>query len=112
LRKEKRLLTIIVLADEVNSLEHQTKRPFRPSLFVLANPTKSLLKLQGEPLVLSRVLSITRKPGSNPNHPFINLSGKWLKENGFEIGDKVLIEGRKGNLQIRAIQFLEQEQEG
>ncbi|MCP4372049.1 MAG: type I toxin-antitoxin system SymE family toxin [Deltaproteobacteria bacterium] len=56
-----------------------------------------------------RLLSITRKPGGNPNHPFINLSGKWLKENGFEIGDKVLIEGRKGNLQIRAIQFLEQE---
>ncbi len=54
-----------------------------------------------------RLLTISRKPGSNPEHPFINLGGKWLKENGFEIGDKVLIEGRKGNLQIRAIQFLE-----
>ncbi len=54
-----------------------------------------------------RVLTISRKPGSNPDHPFINLGGKWLKENGFKIGDKVLIEGRKGNLQIRAIEFLE-----
>ncbi len=54
-----------------------------------------------------RLLTISRKPGSNPEHPFINLGGKWLKENGFKIGDKVLIEGRKGNLQIRAIQFLE-----
>ncbi len=58
-----------------------------------------------------RGLSIPRKPGGNPKHPFISLGGKWLKENGFKIGDKVLIEGSKGNLQIRAIKFLEQEDE-
>ncbi len=56
-----------------------------------------------------RVLTITPKPGDNPNHPFIFLGGKWLKECGFDIGGKVLVECRKGALNIRAIRFVSQD---
>jgi hypothetical protein len=52
-----------------------------------------------------RILTVTVKPGDNPGHPFIFLGGKWLKECGFEIGGKVLVECKSGALNIRAIWF-------
>jgi hypothetical protein len=54
-----------------------------------------------------RILTVTVKPGDNPGHPLIFLGGKWLKECGFEIGGKVLVECRRGALNIRAIRFEE-----
>jgi hypothetical protein len=56
-----------------------------------------------------RILTVTVKPGDNPGHPLIFLGGKWLKECGFEIGGKVLVECRRGALNIRAIRFVGQE---
>ncbi len=56
-----------------------------------------------------RVLTITPKPGDNPGHPFIFLGGKWLKDYGFDIGSKVLVECKKGALNIRAIRFINQD---
>ena len=53
-----------------------------------------------------RVLTITPKPGDNSKHPFIFIGGKWLKDYGFDIGGKVLVESKKGVLNIRAIQFV------
>lgn len=52
-----------------------------------------------------RILTVTVKPGDNPGHPLIFLGGKWLKECGFEIGGKVLVECKHGALSIRAIRF-------
>lgn len=54
-----------------------------------------------------RILTVTVKPGDNPGHPLIFLGGKWLKECGFDIGGKVLVECRRGALNIRAIRFEE-----
>jgi hypothetical protein len=58
-----------------------------------------------------RILTVTVKPGDNPGHPLIFLGGKWLKECGFEIGGKVLIECKHGALNIRAIRFVGQEED-
>ncbi|MEW6585370.1 MAG: SymE family type I addiction module toxin [Nitrospirota bacterium] len=55
-----------------------------------------------------RILTVTVKPGDNPGHPLIFLGGKWLKECGFDIGGKVLVECRRGALNIRAIRFEEE----
>ncbi len=54
-----------------------------------------------------QILTVTVKPGENPGHPLIFLGGKWLKECGFDIGGKVLVECRRGALNIRAIRFEE-----
>lgn len=59
-----------------------------------------------------RILTVTVKPGENPGHPLIFLGGKWLKECGFDIGGKVLVECRRGALSIRAIRFEEDEGQG
>jgi len=55
------------------------------------------------------VLTISRKPSGNPDHPYINIGGKWLEKNGFTIGEKVLVEAKKVNIRIRSIKFTEQE---
>ena len=54
----------------------------------------------------NRVLTVTVKPGACPSQPFIFIGGKWLKECGFNIGGKVLVECRQGALNIRAIEFV------
>lgn len=59
----------------------------------------------------NRILSVSRKATGTPdNFPFINLSGKWLEKLGFTIGEKVLVQTKKGNIQIRAINFTDQEE--
>jgi len=43
--------------------------------------------------------------------PFIRLSGKWLAEAGFQIGDSVTVEVNGGNLVIRREWNLPEERE-
>ncbi len=58
----------------------------------------------------AHVLTVTFDPDDNHKHPYIYIGGKWLADCCFEIGDRVLDEGRNGNILIRAIQFIEQEE--
>ncbi len=40
---------------------------------------------------------------NRPEYPFIRLSGKWLMDLGFKVGDKIIVQFAKGNLSIRVI---------
>jgi len=51
----------------------------------------------------NRVLTVSVKPGAGPTQPFIFIGGKWLRECGFDIGRKVLVECKAGLLSIKTI---------
>ena len=56
-----------------------------------------------------RILTISRSPSNNPDYPFIKIAGKWLSEIGFTVGNKVLVESKKGTIQIKAIKFISED---
>jgi len=37
--------------------------------------------------VAVRLLTISHKPGGNPEHPYIHIGGKWLKDYGYIFSD-------------------------
>ena len=39
-----------------------------------------------------RQLTISYMPGSGKYYPMIRLQGKWLRDLGFRVGDKVVVE--------------------
>jgi len=56
-----------------------------------------------------RILTVTPKPGCNPEYPFVIVGGKWLKAYGFTIGGKVLVKCKRGVINIRIVEHEKKE---
>lgn len=42
-------------------------------------------------MIAEKTLKIYRQPSGNPDYPEIRLSGKWLQDNGFDVGDYIRV---------------------
>ncbi len=55
-----------------------------------------------------RIVKVSYGP-SNPDRPFLRLLGLWLKDAGFDIGQRVLIQVSRGKLVIEPFDVVEEE---
>ena len=50
-----------------------------------------------------RTLKVYRQPGREIEYPEIRLSGKWLQDSGFEIGDYIRVAYDSAKITIKKI---------
>jgi hypothetical protein len=56
--------------------------------------------------VVVKIIKISRlfNPKTNQSVPFLRLSGKYLREAGFESGEQIVVEIEAGKITIRPLQ--------
>jgi len=57
----------------------------------------------------NRVLTVSGfSPSFRKEYPFIRLQGKWLESLGFQIGSRITVEEKQGELVLRVISYEKQ----